>query len=325
MRIRKFTTAAHYIANYGQGDRVERKELPVPFSSESVVFSSLKNSIKDNQVENFQSLLKNDFIFSTPLSIEWVTIHSSMYNGQGQRNDEKYSYHQVVSTLEALIVHYSAYYHYFYNLTCDKPACREALLDFSGLDLSNADLTGIDFSVARFYGTDLTQTKGITQNTLDQCVSYDFAKLPVNITQLWSAIKAQKVLDDLVKLKKYGTYLTFSNDSDTKTKGKLLRDHADLLINNVLYAPKHDKTFEEEFLKMLTQHNKNFDEPRYYGLKKILANIAFCVLGAGVFYAAAVGLHYAATGRTWFFSRTASRELIDQTTEDLTRPQFSGA
>ena len=323
MRIQKYIIARTYIANYGGGDRSSIKKFPVTVSNQQTTITALEQAINDNQVQTIQSLLKAEFIFSAPLQTGWKMVFCTIQNGHGQRDDEEYAEHQVAPTLEALIGHYPEDFHKLYNLTRDKPECRKALLDFSDLDLSNADVTQIDFSITNFYNTNLTQTKGITQKTLDKSISYDFAKLTSNIIQLWSSDKAQKTLNNLAKLKEYGTRLTLSNDKDAKSKGHLLRSHADILINQVLSAPKHDNAFQINFLETLNKHNKDFDKPRFYDLKMIIANIAFCILGVGVFYAAAVGVHYASTGRALFFSRTTSRQLVDQTNDDLLQQQLA--
>lgn len=317
MRIQKYTISKKYLANYGGIDRHLTEKFPVIVSNKLAIITALEQAIKDDQDQTIQSLLKADFIFPDPLQTTWKMIFCNTQAGHFQRNDEEYAYYKITPTLEALINCYPEDFYKLYNLTNDKPECRKALLDFSDLNLFNTDLKKIDFSLTNFCNANIRQAKGITQKVLDKCISYDFAKLPSNIVQLWSSDKAKKILNNLAKRKEYGTYLALSNNKATKSKGILLRNHADLLINQVLSSSKHDNAFQAMFIETLNKHNQIFDKPRFYDLKMIFANILFCILGVGVFYAAAVGVHYASTGRALFFSRTRSRELVDQTKDSL--------
>ena len=240
-----------------------------------------------------------------------------MSDGRGQRDSIHYAEHYTASILEALVVHYPQKFYELYELAHGKLEFKKSLSDFSGLDLTNADLTKIDFSIAKFVDTNLTKTKGITPETLSLCESYDFAKLPVGIIPVWSIIKAEKVLSDLAKLKEYGRHLQLSVNEAVKAKGELIVNHAQDLITQILITPKHDNLFQEQFLLNLHQHDETLNHPRDHGIKKIISNIALFILGAGIIYAAAVGAHYSSTGRILFFSRTKSKELVDTVGNDM--------
>lgn len=127
-----------------------------------------------------------------------------------------------------------------------------------------------------------------------------------------------KILAGLTQLNEYGNQLQHSADKETKDKGKLLSSHTDSLTKLIIImeAPKLDSSFQEQFLQELHKNDPKYDKHRDNYIKTSLINIAFFILGGGIFYAAAVGIHYVTTGRGLFFSRTHSREGIDQLEKD---------
>ncbi len=317
MKIRKFKIGYHYLANYGVQDRIQTERWKVPIFDLENTVNKLIQFINGDNIISFLSSLKAECFFSECLRTYDDIVFNTMSCGIGQKETIIYAEHYTASILEVLMVHYPQSFGELYELASGKLEFKKALLDFSEIDLTNADLSMIDFSVAKFVKANLIQTKGITLEALNLCESYDFAKLPAEITPIWSTTKAEKVLHDLAKLKEHGRRLLLSKDKSAKSKGELIVNHAQNLITEISITPKHDKLFQDKFLQILHQHDRLLNHPRDHAIKKIISNIALFILGAGVFYAAAVGAHYFATGRILFFSRTKSKELIDTVENDM--------
>lgn len=302
MEIQQFEIARYYVANYGGPDHTQNEEWKVPVSELEDIVNKLTQFIKNDNIKSFTSLLKDKFIFSQCIRTSQRLVFNTMSYGRGQRESIHYAEHYTAPILEALVVHYPQKFYELYELASGRLEFKKSLSNFSGLDLTNADLTNMDFSIAKFVNTNLTKTKGITLETLNLCESYDFAKLPVGMVPVWSITKAEKVLFDLAKLKEYGRRLQLSVNEAVKAKGELIVEHAQNLITQILITPKHDKIFQEQFLLNLHQHDQIFNHPRDHGIKKIISNIALFILGAGIIYAAALGAHYSSTGRILFLA-----------------------
>ncbi len=317
MRIKKLKTQWRYVSNWGGKDNTNSQTYSVAISDVANIQNKALALIQDGNTAQFSALLQEEFVYSQVISAYSEVGYCNFNNGMGQRDDYSYEEHQVVSILEALLIDNPEHYWTLYSATETKPEFRKILLNFTDLDLRTADLSSIDFSLATFINTNLSHAKGITQEKLDQCLSFDFAQLPDNLNQVWSADKGRKVIDDLVNLKAYGRRLMCASNVMAKEKGKLLVAHADILINLVLTAPKHDQAFQSNFLLELRKHDKEFDKNRDYGIKKIILNLALFILGAGVFYVAAAGVNYAKNDRVLFFSSTTSKEKLDKVAEDM--------
>lgn len=317
MRIKTFKTEWHYLANWGSSDRTNFQAYPVPKVTLGKTVNDLLAAIEKNDAKTLAVLLGKEFIYPQLIESYKNVGYGGFTNGIGQRDTYKYEKYQVAATLEMLVVDEPAHFLKLYQATQGKPELRARLLDFSNLDLRDADLSSIDFAQANFYNCNLRYTAGLTQVKLNQSIGYDYAKLPENMLQVWTQEKSIKVVDDLVALKAYGRRLQSSTDADGKKKGELAVIHADYLINLILQAPKHDVTFQNKFLQELHKYDSEFDTPRYHGIKTIIANIALFFLGAGVLYAAAATVNYLQNDRVLFFAATRTRNKVEQVAEDM--------
>ena len=89
-----------------------------------------------------------------------------MNYGRGQRDSIHYAEHHTAPILEALVVHYPQKFYELYELARGKLEFKKSLSDFSGLDLTNADLTEIDFFIVSAKPTSSTQGQRITSNSV---------------------------------------------------------------------------------------------------------------------------------------------------------------
>lgn len=126
-----------------------------------------------------------------------------------------------------------------------------------------------------------------------------------------------KLLINLAKFKHYAYQLENAPDGLGKYKSKIVLEHANALFQQVLAAEGLDESFKQKFTAMLHREDPLYNHPRFNNLKQILANMAFCVMGLGVFYAAALVIHRKQTGRIFFFDRTQTQENVDNVEESL--------
>ncbi|CEK10018.1 hypothetical protein [Legionella hackeliae] len=195
--------------------------------------------------------------------------------------------------------------------------CQLALLDFTGLDLSHVNFEQFQHKIQSKLASviltkaNLVSAKGLTQEFLDNCKEYTDAQLPKTLIPSWTATKTKQVHHYLDELSAYGTILSTSNFEAGREKGKLAIALAKELKDKIRYTTKHNGAFQTEFLKLLHKHDEVFNEPRFYGLKKIIANIALFILGFAVGYAAAAARHKRETGSYFFFSKTQTQENIE--------------
>ena len=164
----------------------------------------------------------------------------------------------------------------------------------------------------------LKETKGITQDLLDQSISYAGAHLPKGLIPFWTPGKKDHVIKHIVLLKRYGESIRRTNDPEGVTKGTMAVDLADDLIQMLKKTTKYNGAFQKQFLEMLHRHDPEFSHKRYLGLKAFIANIALCVIGLGVFYIVAGAINYGLTGRFFFCNQTETTQKVDQINSDVT-------
>lgn len=313
MKLKDFTVVWSYTSPSGDNKRY----TPVQPSNIKNLVKRLRSAIDQADHNKITSILREEFIYPSELPVKKEVTKRYDYAKQADIFDTRiYARHLVGPVLEVLFVAHHNDYCELYNLTRDNPLCREALSNFTNLNLKNADLSVLDFDRACFSGTDLSHAKNVTQATLENSC-YDFAKLPNGLVQPWSRHIERNVHAALNRLNKYGEMLQKSKDAEGREKGVLLCNHIADLKHLVASSAAHNLQFRETFIRQLHSHDQQFDKPRYFNLKMIFANAALCVLGLGVFYAAALGVHYLRTERCWFFERTKSRELIDAVQDTL--------
>lgn len=324
---KKFLIQHDYLANYGQEDRVRVTKYEVSPTAYPVVKALITSAIEKKDAEALQRLLKDDYIYGSPLRtsrvVEHDTFPSALFyhgglgnsliipnpkSGQGQRDTNTYAVYKVAPVLEELLRdHQEDFLEWFHQAS---PECQKALMDFSHQDLTGINLPAIDYSQANFTATNLKHAIGVTQQILDESITYVNAILPEGLIPFWDDKKKETVCAEILKLRKYGLELKGSIDSEGRSKGAEAIALADRLENKIRSTPKYNSVFQSEFSTLLHEKDAMFNHKRYYGLKAIIINISFCALGLGIGYVAAGLIHKAATGRFLFFNRTETEQKI---------------
>ncbi|VEG91949.1 hypothetical protein [Legionella spiritensis] len=329
-KLKEFPSRHDYIANHGGKDQSNTTSYTVETSDYGQVVRSLRDLITDGNVDALEALLQGEYVHPEVVkTIKRVTYDSfpkSQYMffygmqpvvvpnpsyGKGQRDTMTYETHWVSSVREELFIRHKE--DFLALLGEASEPCRKALLNFAGMDLSGGDISDVDVSLADFTDCDLTNTTGVTQEKLDSALPFCQAWLPQGMVPFWSAEKKGEVLRRIAELDAYGEQLRKSSFKDARDRGDIAVALAGKLWGQI-NAPdvKHNGAFQERFLTTLHSQDHNFEHKRFYGLKTLIANIAFAVLGVGIFYAAAGLMHMAATGRFLFFDRTETEQQVEK-------------
>lgn len=336
-KIKKFTVLDYYEAFYpSTGSRSSETKIPVPISIYSDLAKQANNFILENNDKSLINLLQSEYV--EPIATRHYTEvkhHSydysgAYYNGFGgygghpysfyapqdqqynqswQKNTYTYAEHLVSPFLEELVTNHQS--DFVVMLAQASPECKKALLDFTNLDLNHANLREIDLTDANLTGCQLKNTLGITQEKLDQSLTYDGADLADDLVPFWSKDKKKTVLEGIDSLEKYGQELIEKAwDEEGKTKGSLAKNLAAELRGKINATAQYNGAFQEDFLKCLHQHDDAFAHKRFYGIKTIIINISLFVMGFGALYAIAGASHAALTGRFAFYNRTETEQKI---------------
>lgn len=244
----------------------------------------------------------------------YIYIENPVYD-RGRRHTSTFTKFNVAPVLEELVVNHGEDFRSL--LASANDLGKTELLNFSNLDLSCADLSNLDPSLINFSGSDLRTTRGITQEFLDATETYVDAQLPNGIIPFWSDDKKSKVLVGIDQLNSYGEKLSLSASNEGREKGILAVSLAIQLKSKISQTTKFNGAFQKEFLSMLHGHDATLSEKRFFGLKMIIANITFAILGLGIGYLAAGLLHQQQTGRFLFFNRTETQQRIDGIQETI--------
>lgn len=194
-----------------------------------------------------------------------------------------------------------------------------ALMDFSGMNLAEIDLSRLDSFYANFSDSDLTKAVGLTQELLDNSI-YVGAILPKGFIPAWTQAKKELVLDAIEQLSLYGKKLAQLTPKNAHEKGTKAVKLAEELTSMINLSPRRNGEFQHTLLNHLRDNESQFDCHRLYGLKRILQNIALCIVSAGVGYLIAGTVNYYSNGTFFFFNQTATQKKIahieDQVSHD---------
>lgn len=332
-KTKSFLKHTQYYANYGTYERSSEASFAVPISDYEVIKANLfQLTSKPNELKQ---LLRSEFVYKEALKIYDDIIHNSFSNqyitisdqvvpipntehGTGQKDTDTYEEHQIALVVEELVVNHPADFRAL--LAASSPECKKVLLDFTGLDLEKADLSGLDFSKINFTKSDLRFTPHVTQELLDQSETYVGAQLPPGMIAFWTEKKKAAVLAGIKKLEHYGIALKGSSFPEVSKRGEQAIALAKTLEDKITSTAKYHGAFQNDFLTTLKEGKKQFISHLDHGLSMILTNIALCVLGGGVFYAAALIAHRYQTGRYLFFSRPETEQLATAICESVIVP-----
>jgi hypothetical protein len=332
-KTKSFLVRQQYYANYGTYDRSNDTPVAVPISDYDAIKANLfKLTSNPNELKQ---LLRSEFVYKEVVGTYSDIVHNTFptqyavvngmvvpipntEHGTGQKNTDTYEEHQVALVVEELVVNH--YDDFRALLKASSPECQKELLDFTGLDLEKADLSGLDYSKINFTDSDLRFTQKMTQSLLNKSETYVGAKLPPGMIAFWTAKKKDAVLAGIKKLERYGKALKDSPLPGASKRGESAIALAKTLEDKITNTIKYNGAFQNDFLTTLNEGKKQFVSHLDHGLSMILTNIALCVLGGGIFYAAALLAHRYQTGRYLFFSRPETEQLAAAISESVIVP-----
>lgn len=201
---------------------------------------------------------------------------------------------------------------------CNKaqPTFKFALMNFSCMNLAEIDISRLDSFYANFSKSDLTKAVGLTQELLDKSI-YVGAILPKGFIPAWTQTKKELVLEAINQLSLYGKQLKQLTPQHVHDKGCNAVKLAEKLTETINFAPRLNGEFQQDLLNCLRANESQFDCHRFYGLKRILQNIALCIASAGVGYLIAGTINYYCNGTFFFFNQTATQKKIAQIEDQL--------
>ncbi len=335
--IKKYTVRWDYYAHYGSYDRSNSETYRVKSTNYAKLKAKLEKCLSKDDHEGLSKLLQGRYIDPVVQRKYSVVTHDTFNHrpyivmaggvfpgvivpratsNVGQRDTYTYEDHFVSSVLGELVEFHNHDFRGLLKLA--KGQCRQALLNFEGMDLGESDLSGIDLSGANFKDAKLKQTHGLSQEALDSAQTCVGATLPDGFTAYLSQAQVKCTLAEIQKLRAYGLKLQGSQDKEGNAKGAIAVDLANTL-SNMLTRPgvKFNGKFQAEFLKTLHSQDEAFSQKRYCGLKAILANIALFIVGFGVGYVAALAVYRHNTGRHFFFDKTTTEERVEAVEKTL--------
>jgi hypothetical protein len=324
-----FVIEHDYLANYGGKDRSSLTKTSVNISNFTKLKKQIENYIAEDNDIDLQKLLHSEFINPEVISTYTETPYNTFSNnkwdvyhigselvcalnpkyGTGQRDTYTYEEHYVAPLIEELLINHKEDFNKLLGSASDK--CTMVLMNFTGLDLTGFDVSDLDTTQANFTASMLQNSKGVTQDLLDRSLTYKDAVLPEGIIPFWTKTKKETVLNDIEKLKQYGTLLLKSCDAEGVSKGQKAVALADSLTTMITSTTQHNGAFQEAFLEKLHEHDEAFSHRRYYGLKMLISNIALCAVGLGIGYLAIGLINYAETGRFFFFSQPETEQMVE--------------
>lgn len=316
--------------------------IPAPTLSQvDDLISKLETQIKNNNPEELAKLLRADFIFELHEMIVEKRFHIDI-PAEVQGNVYTYRVCDAQPNIELLILEHNKAFRQLLaqakeadlknaaTAPNETPSLYRTILrqlknlhlegaDLSELDLDDADLSHSQCKKANFrkstlleaicINTDL-QDSGITKKQLGSCKTYADAKLDLGFWLYWTENTKNKVISGLNDLRAYGKKLQNKGIAKGEEAVKLAdKLTADINEPNV----KYNEAFQQKFLKDLHSQDKLFDTHRSY--KRIIANIALCIVSGLIGYLIAGALNKRFTGNFTFFAKTTSHkkvEVIDQ-------------
>ena len=306
---------------------------PAPALSQvDSLVQNLETLIKENKAEELASALRADFIFEHKNIVTKENLHTNVPS-EVQGHIYTYQVCTVQPNIELLLLNHNATFRRLLalakaaDLQSATPKLYRTLVqqltnldlesaDLSQLDLDEADLShskakkanfsGSTFNNATCIGTDL-QESNITKEQLESCKTYAHAKLPPGFWPYWTEDTKTTVLDGLKDLRAYGKKLQDQGIAKGEEAVKLA-DQLTADINRP--AVKFNESFQRKFLQDLHSKDGLFDKHRSY--KRIIANIALCVVSGIVGYLIAGAINKKLTGNFTFFAKTATHQLVEK-------------
>lgn len=329
-RKAKFTTLSHSWTHNDDG-AIYHYPQPYPYTIDEYIAIIFK-LINDNNLNLLGEYLKSYFIY--PESI----TDDIFLQCDREVTVEEYKIHNIAPLMEIIILEHPIIFEQLLETSRSTPDCHNLILNsledlnlsgatFSNLNLAHANFKNSNLRGATFTNTDLTDANlafcqldnctGLTPEKLDTCATYQKAVLPKNIWPYWDKDIRENIRLELLKLKKHGKKLC--NDHSSLERGQKIITHAETMLNelNAVENINVNHSFKKNFINKLYS-DKNLTIHRDYGVKVILTNIALCIIGAGIGYLIAAGIHKLITNRFFFFERTNSQEKLDKVTNYIT-------
>jgi uncharacterized protein YjbI with pentapeptide repeats len=301
-KTKEFQIHYRYYANYGSYERSREEESPVKVSDYAEIKSQLLDRAQDP--DGLKQLLRSEFIYEKELARRVHDAHNSFQyfsDGTGQCDTYTFATHKVASVLEELVTNHPEDFRSL--LAKASPESQIELLNFTDLDLANANLEGLDYSKINFTRSDIKALPALTQALLDASKTYVDAQLPQGMIPFWNEDKKKAVLRAIKELEDYGKSLETSVFKDARVRGVEATKLAKQLTAKINSASKYNGEFQKDVLTALRAGSATFNTQLDHGLTMLMANIALCILGVGIGYAAALVVHHQQTGRYLFFSR----------------------
>lgn len=276
----------------------------LPVSSYSHIRNKIEQLGATSNYNDIESLLQTPFI-SAEKSHYQVVVENPNPN---VTQIDTFAVHEVSTVLEEFLNNHMDDFKKIIALMQRK--CAKISLDLTNLDLNAVNFSGFDLSNATLNHCNLKHNTTITQDMLDTSLGYRDAILPDGFIPIWSKEKRSAVLLGIHKLGNYGEQLLRSLDRAANSKGMLAIKLADDLRTKLILTTNYNGAFQKDFLSTLHRNDEAFNHKRFLGLKMIIGNIAYCILGLGVGYIIAGWLRYKETKRLFFFDRTETQENI---------------
>ncbi|HVY52900.1 MAG TPA: hypothetical protein VHA13_00080, partial [Gammaproteobacteria bacterium] len=149
---------------------------------------------------------------------------------------------------------------------------------------------------------------------LNSCKTYADAKVPAGLWPYWNDQMVSDIKNQLQELKAYG--IKIQKNSNGLIKGKLAENLADKLLADIEQpGAKFNEHFQRKFLLNLHQYDNEFKDHRSY--KRIIGNLALCVMSAVIGYVIAAAINKSVNGHYSFFSETATQQRIKRINKAL--------
>lgn len=314
-REKAFEVCWDYAHTVNGNLKTNRNITPIDYPNYLTCLNEIQQHLKNNNLQQLITTLKKEWVDEKIIKRYEKKTHDtyppegSIFNDDGQRDIYTVEVHRVAPLLEELVVHHKEDYQALLEQAVGE--CREALLDFTSLDLTDADLTSLHLQGANFSNADLRKTKGVTQELLDKAKTYEGAQLSPGLIPYWSVDKKNQVLAKLGALERYGKKLGQAYDKEGREKSQLVTQLVTKLREKINSSEKYNSAFQRDFLETLHQHDEKFNHKRYLGIKTLIANISLFILGFGIGYIAAAALHKKESGHFLFFDSTRTAQQVN--------------
>jgi|GEM_PF-6820246 len=334
----------------GRSENALNIDLPELMTPERILGKVLLETIKRNNgeitsekmKENIQGLLTQDIYISTGGKPETETQPISDKPNEETSREITYTPCYVRPAIEFLLLSNNIDFfkfqltHFFKNE--NEKDVHTALVsamsiikleENESIDFSDANLTGANFNGAKlgqsnfegailkdaiFTSADLSQCN-ITQNQLDEMVTYEDAKIPQGYWPYWNNQAKGELFERLQALETYARkHIVDENDPKRKEVERISQTYHNTIASS---EKRLTGAFREQMLIDLTKPETQTIFAQHRNLRFLLGEIISFIALAGVFYLAIAAYNYKQTKHFGLFAQPKTEKLSNEITQQL--------